>query len=183
MIEAANTEETILTVTARHLQPGDHTMGMVVSSLSNYPDGSKEFKLVVPFTVHTMLVSVKEKDLDAVKFDLTKRGDTHNTAPRNKALGLPLELHQTVYKQTHVEPVATYPVGTKVQDIKHFDRSMKVAFACPAHPKSAWVSKDPYSSSHFPQSDETVDCTGHRQCKIPVGDYVVTHEYKPTRNG
>ncbi len=174
--------EILLTTTARHLTPGDATAGFTVSQSRNFPDGTREFKFVVPYTVHSMTVTVREEHLDAVTFPLTARGDAHSPSARNLVLGLPEDLHKPVY--TRPEPVAVYPVGTLVKDIKGFDRSIKVAFACPEHPTSAWVSKDPYSSSHFAQNSKmAADCTHTRQCKINVGDYVLTHEYLPTRNG
>ncbi len=172
------TEETP-TIPARLITPGDHFWGYVVSQTRNVWDGSREFKLVMPITTHSQMITIREQDLDFVTYPVTKRGDDYSPNARNAALGLP-----PVPLQVYVKPdaIASYPVGTKVKDIKHFDRSMKVAFVCPDHPASAWVSKDPFSSSIFPQfSDGFDDC--QPGCKIALGDYVVTHEYLPTRNG
>lgn len=175
------TENNSTTIPARHIVTGDQFWGCVVSQTRNYPDGSRELKLVLPYTTHKQLISIREQDLDAVTYPVTTRGDEHAPSSRNILLGLPV-----VPPAPRVEPtpVAVYPVGTLVKTVLNFDRSMKIAFACPNHPQSAWMSKDPYSSSHFPQSSKTaVDCTSILRCKINVGDYVVTHEYKPTRNG
>lgn len=174
------TSEIILTVPARHLTTGDHFNGMTVMSIDrSHAGGQITFKLVIPFTTHTMEITVLEKDLDAVSFPLTKRGDDYNPNPRNRALGLP-----PVPPKPYVapEPIAVYPVGTRVEDIKHFDRSMHVLFACPKHRDSAWFSKDPWSSTIFPQSLRTMDC-GPEGCRIGLENFTLTHEYEPTRNG
>jgi hypothetical protein len=170
--------EIILTVPARHLTPGDHTHGYVVSQMQRVAGHHREFTFVVPYTTHFMKVRVFEKDLDAISFPLTKRGDAHDPNPRNIALGLP-PAPEKVYVAP--EPVAVYPVGTRIGDLKHFDRSQHVLFKCPDHPDSAWSSKDPRSSSVFPQTDKTRDCGPG--CLVSIYDYVTTHEYKPTRNG
>ena len=174
--------EIILTVPARHLQPGDHTGGFVVSTKTAFPDGTLEFKFVVPFTSAYTTVLVQERHLDGVLFPLTKRGDDYSPNARNAALGLP-PVPPKVYVKP--EPVHTYPAGTKVKDIKHFDRSQHLLFACPEHPTSAWSSKDPYVSSWFSQlgDDVMVDCRQARHCMIPLDDYVLTLDYLPTRNG
>jgi hypothetical protein len=138
-----------------------------------------EFKLVWPHTTHSAILTVLEKDLDSLSFPLTKRGDDYSPNARNAALGLPLVTPVVTFKKP--EPVAVYPVGTRIGDIKHFDRSQHVLFKCPNHLRSAWSSKDPRSSSVFPQTDGTVDCGPG--CLVSIYDYVTTHEYKPTRNG
>lgn len=171
------TEKILITVPALLLQPGDHVYGYVVSQFKLREDGAYEFKFVVPFTVHSMNVIVLEKDLKDVSFPLTKRGDDHSPNTRNEILGLP-PVPPKVYVAP--EPIAIYPVGTELANVNHFDRSMKILFACPKHPESAWLSKDPFSSSIFPQSDSTVDCGP--KCDVSIWKYVVTHEYKPTRN-
>lgn len=71
--------------------------------------------------------------------------------------------------------IPVYPVGTRIGDVKHFDRGMKVAFHCPKHPKNVFSSKDPFSSSWFGEGVPICDCN--------TRDYVVFSEYKPTRNG
>lgn len=168
----------VLTVPARHLQPGDHTAGFVVSQSRNFPDGTREFRLVVPYTAHHMTVTVREQDLDAVSFPLTKRGDDYSPNARNAALGLP-PVPEKVYVAP--EPVAVYPEGTQVQDIEHFDRSMKLVFRCPVHHDcegKTFFSKDPYVSSWFSAGDYSPS-----DCDTPTDKYVLAQEYRPTRNG
>lgn len=80
------------------------------------------------------------------------------------------------------EPIATYPVGTKIKDVRHFDRSTKVVFSCPDHLENKWASKDPNCSSWFPATRE-MSLGGDCSCKVEVGDMVVTETYQPTRNG
>lgn len=170
--------EIILTVPARHLQPGDHTAGFVVSSQSNFPDGSREYKFVVPSTSAYITVLVQERHLDSVSFPLTKRGDDYSPNARNAALGLP-PVPPKVYVAP--EPVAVYPVGTRVADIHHFDRSMHLQFQCPRHGECSgriYSSKDPYVSSWFSQGDYSPS-----DCATPTNEYVLVAEYRPTRNG
>lgn len=174
---------TLLTVPARHLQCGDHLWGYSIYAWQKLENGDYKWDMVEPYTTKSFSLIVEEKKLDELSFPITKRGDAHSTSARNKALGLPEDLHQTVYRDTRPEPVAVYPVGTRIEDVRHFDRSQHILFACPEHPHSAWSSKDPRSSSIFPQSDKTQDCTIARRCKVSIYDYVVTHDYKPTRNG
>lgn len=69
----------------------------------------------------------------------------------------------------------TVPAGSRVADVPHFDRSQKIKFKCPAHPQSAWASKDPFASSWFPASNETVDC--HGACETRLVDYVLVDDY------
>ena len=171
------TSEILLTVPARHLTAGDSTHGFSVSHSQSFPDGSREFRFVVPYTTHSITVLVAAKDLDGVSFPLTKRGDAHSPSERNKALGLPEDLHRPVYTQP--EPIAVYPAGTKIGDVKHFDRSQHIHFRCPLHPEARYSSKDPFVSSWFsaPFPED------HEGCSAGVGDYIVTSEYLPTRNG
>lgn len=69
----------------------------------------------------------------------------------------------------------TVPAGSRVADVRHFDRSQKLKFRCPNCPGSVWVSKDPYASSWFPASNETVDCP--RDCETRLVDYLVVDDY------
>lgn len=175
-----STMEEIL-VPARHLHTGDHVWGYVVSEIRRFPgiDGVTthhlEFKFVVPFTTHSMTVTVQAKDENGILFPVTKRGDDHNPNPRNALLGLPL----TPPKQyVTPQPIAVYPAGTEMSDVKHFDRSMKVLFHCPNHPEAVYASKDPYVSNWFSAAG-----SGVCNCHIPTGDYIVHEDYKPTRDG
>jgi hypothetical protein len=122
-----------------------------------------------------MTVTIKEKDLDAIAFPLTKRGDDFAPNPRNAKLGLP-----PVTPKPYVapEPIATYPAGTRISDVEHFDRSMKVVFYCPDHPQNVFASKDPYVSHWFLVEGEW--CA--MDCLAQVGDHIVHTDYKPTRN-
>ena len=53
----------------------------------------------------------------------------------------------------------TYPAGTRLGDIRVFDRSTKIAFTCLRHNIGTWHSKDPFVSHWFP--DHTiVDAVG-----------------------
>lgn len=75
--------------------------------------------------------------------------------------------------------LADVPQGTKLGAIQYFDRSQKVAFQCPQHHDSRWVSKDPYVSTHFPYNPETRNCEDG--CMVKIGDYVTIETYRPTR--
>lgn len=169
------TEAIVLTVPARHLTTGDYFNGMTVMSIDRFVGKHCNFTLVIPHTTHTMVVSVQEKDLDAISFPLTKRGDDYSPNARNAALGLPPVTPVVTF--TRPEPVAVYPAGTLMKHVKHFDRSIKVNFHCPTHPGNVWCSKDPYSSSWFSVQGTGCECIHH------VGDYIVSTDYKPTRNG
>lgn len=168
------TAEIILTVPARHLKTGDHFNGMTVSSWQRI-ETTHTWKLVVPFTTHSMTLTVEEKDLDAISFPLTKRGDDYSPNARNAALGLP-----PVPPKPYVapEPIAVYRAGAKVGDVRHFDRGQHIKFRCPLHPEARYSSKDPYVSSWF--SAPEVD---HMHCSATTDDYILTADYLPTRNG
>lgn len=166
----------ILTVPARHLQCGDHFNGMVVSQWQRI-EGRYQWTLAVPYTTHIMKLEVREEDLDSVSFPITKRGDDYSPNARNAALGLPL-----VAPKPYVapEPIAVYRAGTKMSDVKHFDRGQHVQFRCPLHPETRYSSKDPYVSSWF--HDPAVgECPP--ECPSRADDMIVTVDYLPTRNG
>lgn len=174
----------LLTVPARHLIPGDHTAGFVVSTKHVVPgiDGTTThhvlFTFVVPFTTHSMEVKVLEKDLDAISFPLTQRGDDYSPNARNAALGLP-PVPPPVYVEP--EPIAVYPAGTRLAEIEHFDRGIKLVFQCPRHKEcegKRYMSKDPYVSSWFSCGDYSPT-----DCMTPTNEYVLSEDYKPTRNG
>lgn len=166
----------ILTVPARYLRAGDHTLGFAVSSTQEHEDGSREFRFVVPYKAHSMMVRVEEKDLDGVTFPLTMRGDDYSPNARNELLGLP-PVPPKVYVAP--EPIAIYPAGTRISAVDHYDRSMKVSFHCPDHPNNVFMSKDPYVSHWFLLSGDW--CPDG--CVAQVGDHIVHEDYKPTRNG
>lgn len=168
------TDQILLTVPARLLTPGDQTHGFVVSQKHNFPDGSLEFRFVVPFTGHHMTVLIQEEHLDAISFPLVKRGDSYSPNARNAALGLPLPDATTFLAPP---PIAWYGKGTRVGDVQHFDRGQKIAFHCPKHPKNRWHSKDPFVSSWF----GTTSCPA--DCGTPTADMILDIDYKPTRNG
>jgi hypothetical protein len=151
-------------------------MGYVVSEWQRLEDGGSQFKLVVPYTTHFITIVIREKDLDDIKFELTKRGDDYSPNRRNEILGLPL-VPPPVYVEP--EPIAIYPAGTRISDVHHFDRSMKVAFHCCDHPQNVFLSKDPYVSNWFKL--EGAWCPDG--CVAQVGDHIVHTDYKPTRNG
>jgi len=46
-----------------------------------------------------------------------------------------------------------YPKGTNISEIRHFDRSTKVTFACSEHMEIHYRSKDPFSSNWFPANE------------------------------
>lgn len=167
----------IVNIPARHIRAGDHFNGFVVHTTRNMVDGSRRFHMVIPLTNHTMSIQVDEHALDAISFPVDKRGDDHDPNPRNALLGLP-----PVVREPYVapEPIAVYPVGTLVRNVREFDRGQKVVFACPQH-LEVFASKDPYSSSWFPATAASKQCP--RDCEIGTGDHVLTEEYKPTRNG
>lgn len=82
-----------------------------------------------------------------------------------------------------------YPAGTPLQDVRAFDRGIKVHFKCTEHPQWSWASKDPWSSRWFPADRVTEDAcnTGAdtaclHSIKTP-GQYVLASDYHPTRNG
>lgn len=169
------TSEILLTVPARLLQCGDTFNGMSVWKWQRIGE-VYEWTLVVPFTTHTMKLSIHEKDLDAISFPLTKRGDDYSPNARNAALGLP-PVPPRVYVAP--EPIAVYRAGTRMSDVKHFDRSMHVQFRCPLHPETRYSSKDPYVSSWF--HDPAVgECPP--ECVARADDMIVAAEYRPTRN-
>lgn len=181
MTEQQTPEEVILTVPARHLQCGDKVWGFTISSMQNIfgIDGKevirKEWVFVVPYTTHTMKVVVEAKDFDHTMFPLTDRGDRHSASARNKALGLPLDLHQHVYKETKVEPIAHYAAGSRLDDVIHFDRGQKVGIKCPDHPgNGTFWSKDPRFSSWFGEGNP---------CNCSLSKYILAADYNPTRNG
>lgn len=71
----------------------------------------------------------------------------------------------------------TYPAGTPVESIRHFDRSIKVSFACSNHPDVVWWSKEPDRSTWFPA---TTDPSGYAPDQSRCGcrgTYVTTKEY------
>lgn len=78
--------------------------------------------------------------------------------------------------------MATYKAGTKVGDIKTFDRSTKITFTCEKHDIGEWVSKDPFVSTWFPNWNNS-DAFGNalhnaNDCNCPVGSLVTTEEYE-----
>lgn len=46
-----------------------------------------------------------------------------------------------------------YPIGTNIRDINHFDRGIKVVFACKEHPEYEYMSKQPSVSNWFPANE------------------------------
>ena len=80
-------------------------------------------------------------------------------------------------KNTPATKPATYPAGTLIGHVVKFDRSQHVQFRCPDHDTSVWVSKDPFVSSWFPASDETIDCP--RTCGTMLRYYAITDDYTP----
>jgi hypothetical protein len=76
--------------------------------------------------------------------------------------------------------MATYPAGTKLNEISHFDRSTKVHFHCPDHPEYSFRSKDPFCSSIFPGDVTTSNAEFHgvKFCQCPIGEHVVTTDYE-----
>lgn len=172
-----------LPISARHLTAGDYFFDWMVSSWQR-TGSSKEFTLITPGRANSFTLTVKAEKLDDVVFPVHKRGDSHSPTARNRAMGLPDDLDRPEPPKP-AEPIEIYTAGTRIENVRYFDRSIKVAFACPDHPRSKWVSKDPHSSTIFAQSDETIDCTAGEagDCKVDLDDYILTHEYKPTRNG
>lgn len=81
----------------------------------------------------------------------------------------------------------SYPAGTPIEEVHSFDRGQKVAFKCIDHPQWVYVSKDPYVSNWFPGDKATQDAEfkGEVTCrhKLTPGQYVVAHDYHPTRDG
>ncbi|WP_420181318.1 hypothetical protein [Paenarthrobacter sp. TA1.8] len=75
--------------------------------------------------------------------------------------------------------MATYPAGTTLDEITHFDRSTKVHFHCPTHPEYTFRSKDPFCSSIFPGDPATsaAEFQMVKFCTCPIADHVVTTEY------
>ena len=65
-----------------------------------------------------------------------------------------------------------YPAGTKVVDIRHFDRSTKVSFQCSAHGGPVWFSKQPSCSNWFSREAEEVHA-----CPCNLLMYVTTEPY------
>lgn len=76
--------------------------------------------------------------------------------------------------------MATYPAGTKLNEINHFDRSDKVHFLCPTHPEYTFRSKDPFVSSIFPGDQHTAaaEFAMVKFCQCPIGEHVVTTDYE-----
>lgn len=155
---------------------GDHINGHSVMTIQTDQEGTRTFTLVVPYTTHTYKVAVLFKDLEAVSFPVTKRGDSYSPNTRNAALGLPLEAPKPYVEP---EPIAVYQAGTKMSDVRHFDRSVHVQFRCPLHPESRYSSKDPYVSSWF--AGQGMECPP--ECTARADDMIVTADYLPTRNG
>ena len=167
-------EENPLMVPARLITSGDHFWGMSVPQTRNMVGGDKMITMIIPRTAHGQTLIVEADALDEIYYPVTKRGDSHSPAARNIALGVPVEKDAPA-PYVAPEPVAVYPVGTRIGDVEHFDRGMKVAFHCPRHPTNVFYSKDPFSSRWFGEGDLICECN--------TRDYVTTHEYKPTRNG
>jgi len=165
--------ENIITIPARHITAGDHFWGWVVFSLKNLPDGGREFNLCIPRTTTTQTITVKADQLDSVSYPVSQRGDSHAPNRRNELLGLPRE-EPPVYVEP--EPIAVYPAGTKIGAVRHWDRGQKVVFHCPTHPHKTYMSKDPYFSNWF-------SSTPGEGCQCSIHEYVVSIDYKPTRNG
>lgn len=167
-----------LMVPARYITSGDHFWGFSVFSIK-YERYWTGISLCIPGTTHTQTINIKRADLDAIIYPVTKRGDSYSPKARNTNLGQPLEKDAPA-PYVAPEPVAVYPVGTRIGDVKHFDRGQKVVFHCPKHPARHWASKDPFSSSWFDAGKEFGDL---EECDCNTSDYVVKFEYKPTRNG
>ena len=80
----------------------------------------------------------------------------------------------------------TYPVGTRVGDIKQFDRSIKVEFCCTNHiQQGIWCSKDPFVSNWFPVNEQAIEFSNQtymnpevKWCNCPTGSYVTTSDYE-----
>lgn len=68
--------------------------------------------------------------------------------------------------------VTEYPAGTKLKDIKDFDRSTHVMFNCPNHSESKYMSKDPFCSSIF-----ILDGWAN-ECNCPMGEHVTIELYR-----
>jgi len=87
------------------------------------------------------------------------------------------------------EPIAVYPAGTPIEDVRHFDRGDKVIIRCKDHPQWLYASKDPYVSQWFPADRATVEAQQQGlldECQHTLrqrGQYEVAVEYKPTRDG
>lgn len=75
--------------------------------------------------------------------------------------------------------MATYPAGTKLTEISHFDRSTKVLFHCPTHPEYKFRSKDPFVSAIFPGDAATsaAEFQMVKFCQCPIGDHVTSEPY------
>jgi hypothetical protein len=75
--------------------------------------------------------------------------------------------------------MATYPAGTKLNEITHFDRSDKVLFHCPNHPEYKFRSKDPFVSSIFPGDAATsaAEFQMVQFCRCPIGEHVTSEPY------
>lgn len=68
----------------------------------------------------------------------------------------------------------TYPVGTKLKEIKGYDRGQKVCFQCPVHPDNGWFAAKSPSSTWFGQGIP---------CDCWYEGFVLVAEYTPTRIG
>ena len=167
-----------LMVPARLVTGGDHIYGMSVYQTRNL-EGGIEINACIPRTTHSHSIRVSAEDADAVVYPVTKRGDSHSPAARNQALGMPVG-RDAPPPYVAPEPVAVYPVGTRIGDVKHFDRGQKVTFHCPKHPVKHFASKDPFSSTWFDAGKEFGDMV---DCDCNTRDFVIKYEYKPTRNG
>lgn len=167
--------ETLL-IPAHLITCGDVINNHVVTRIQTDREGDREYVLVVPYTTHTYTLKVAFKDLEAVSFPVSKRGDSYSPNTRNAALGLPL-----VAPAPYVapEPIARYAVGTKMSEVRHFDRSMHIVFKCPNH-GTEYSSKDPYCSSWF-RDPMAGECPP--ECGTRADDMIVSREYLPTRNG
>ena len=72
----------------------------------------------------------------------------------------------------NAKTVIEYPAGTPIKDIESFDRSTHIAFRCPNHPVSEYLSKDPFCSSIFTTEGEG------EECNCPIGEHVTSWAYK-----
>jgi hypothetical protein len=81
--------------------------------------------------------------------------------------------------------IASYPAGTPLAEVEHFDRSMKIAFHCPEHPSTTWMSKDPWLSRWFPDVPlgAVYEVCREAACEVPLRNWTLVRDYRPTRNG
>lgn len=70
-----------------------------------------------------------------------------------------------------------YAAGTPINEIRHFNRGIKVSFTCSIHGGNVWASKDPFVSSWFCMTSNVFGAPEYKDCGCKHPSLVTTEEY------